>query len=259
MRITPQLIANSLSYINPIGDRELDLRGHQIPQIENMGLTGDYNTCIDFTDNEIVRIANFPLNPRLSTLIFSRNRITYIDPKVTKAIPNLHAIILAQNNIRKLGDLEPLAQFPLLDTLVVVDNPVAADKNYRLYLIWRLRSLRFLDYQRIRDNERVLARQKFGPTVEKPTAQAKAIMTDVSDAPEGNTFEVGAGIPDAGDKVETFKVDLTPEERQKIAAMARQAKDISEINRLEQVLNEGKIPRELLEDLRGSKEVELRP
>jgi hypothetical protein len=56
MRLTADLITNSLSYINPLLERELDLRGaffispvtvaanppagHKIPAIENLGVAG---------------------------------------------------------------------------------------------------------------------------------------------------------------------------------------------------------------------------
>jgi len=39
MRLTAELVAQSSSFINPLKQRELDLRGHQIPTIENLGVT----------------------------------------------------------------------------------------------------------------------------------------------------------------------------------------------------------------------------
>jgi U2 small nuclear ribonucleoprotein A' len=38
MRLTTDLIHSSLSYLNPLKERELDLRGHKIPAIENLGV-----------------------------------------------------------------------------------------------------------------------------------------------------------------------------------------------------------------------------
>ncbi|PQE26293.1 U2 small nuclear ribonucleo A protein [Rutstroemia sp. NJR-2017a BBW] len=40
MRLTAELIQNSLSYLNPLKERELDLRGHKIPAVENLGVAG---------------------------------------------------------------------------------------------------------------------------------------------------------------------------------------------------------------------------
>lgn len=38
MRLTAELIHDSLSYLNPLKERELDLRGHKIPAVENLGV-----------------------------------------------------------------------------------------------------------------------------------------------------------------------------------------------------------------------------
>lgn len=37
MKLTPELIAHSKSALNPLKERQLDLRGLQIPAIENLG------------------------------------------------------------------------------------------------------------------------------------------------------------------------------------------------------------------------------
>jgi len=39
MRLTPELVHQSPQFLNPVGDRELDLRGHKIAVIENLGVT----------------------------------------------------------------------------------------------------------------------------------------------------------------------------------------------------------------------------
>lgn len=39
VRLTTELVAKAPSYINPVKDRELDLRGNRIPQIENLGVS----------------------------------------------------------------------------------------------------------------------------------------------------------------------------------------------------------------------------
>ena len=71
VKLTVDLIEGAGQYINPIRDRELDLRldfpfftqlqctvslycrGYKIPVIENLGTTMDQFDCIDFSDNEI--------------------------------------------------------------------------------------------------------------------------------------------------------------------------------------------------------------
>src|ERR1700738_1534280 len=39
VRLTTEVVAKAPSYINPIKDRELDLRGNRIPAIENLAVS----------------------------------------------------------------------------------------------------------------------------------------------------------------------------------------------------------------------------
>ena len=71
MRLTPDVLLNAFARVNPCNERELDLRGLKIPVIENLGTTQDQYDVIDFTDNEIKRVDNFPRFVRLSTLLLS--------------------------------------------------------------------------------------------------------------------------------------------------------------------------------------------
>ncbi|KAL8938529.1 MAG: hypothetical protein Q9211_003162 [Gyalolechia sp. 1 TL-2023] len=123
MRLTAELIQNSLSYLNPLKERELDLRGHKIPAIENLGVAKDHD-AIDFTDNDINSLSNFPLSPRLHTLLLGRNRVNSIQPTISKSIPNLTTLILTSNNIAELADVDALRHFPRLIHLSLLENPV---------------------------------------------------------------------------------------------------------------------------------------
>ena len=80
--------------------------------------------AIDFTDNDIAAISNFPLSPRLQTLLLTRNRITQIQPNLANSIPNLTTLVLTSNNIAELADLDPLRRFPKLTFLTLIENPV---------------------------------------------------------------------------------------------------------------------------------------
>ncbi|KAK7704865.1 U2 snRNP complex subunit [Diaporthe eres] len=107
VRLTADLIQNSLSYLNPLNERELDLRD-----------------AIDFTDNDIQILGNFPLSPRIQTLLLARNRISTIQPNLPNAIPNLKNLVLASNQVAELSDLDVLGKFARLTHLVLADNPV---------------------------------------------------------------------------------------------------------------------------------------
>ncbi len=80
--------------------------------------------AIDFTDNDIHILANFPLSPRLRTLLLARNRINSIQPSLPNNIPNLTTLILTSNNFSELSDLDTLGKFGRLCTLSLLENPV---------------------------------------------------------------------------------------------------------------------------------------
>ncbi len=48
---------------------------YKIPLIENLGATLDQFDTIDFSNNEIRRVDNFPYLPRIKHLQFNNNRI----------------------------------------------------------------------------------------------------------------------------------------------------------------------------------------
>ncbi|GCB19362.1 U2 small nuclear ribonucleoprotein A' [Aspergillus awamori] len=249
MRLTVELIQNSLSYINPLKDRELDLRGHKIPAIENLGIakvTSSHHLislleCLRgiIYDNDITSLGNFPFFPRLRTLLLARNRVKQIQPTISTSVPNLSALVLTANNMNELADLDPLRNLAQLTHLVLLENPVTRKEHYRYYVIWRIPSVRFLDYQKVKDTEREKATELFG-TAEEPSALASKIMGIKS-----RTFDVpsGAGGADRGAPADkAVRVKLTEKERKRVEKMIREAKSLQEISRLEKELNEGRIP-----------------
>lgn len=80
--------------------------------------------AIDFTDNDIQILGNFPLSLRIQTLLLARNRISTIQPNLPNAIPNLKNLVLASNQVAELSDLDVLGKFARLTHLVLADNPV---------------------------------------------------------------------------------------------------------------------------------------
>ncbi|KAL2120926.1 hypothetical protein VTJ04DRAFT_4953 [Mycothermus thermophilus] len=234
MRLTPELIQNSLSYLNPLKERELDLRGHRIPAIENLGVAGPHD-AIDLTDNDIQVLGNLPLSPRLRTLLLAHNRISAIHPNVPNAAPNLRNLVLTGNNLAELADLDVLGRLPRLTHLVLLDNPY-----YRYWVLWRCPQVRFLDFQKVKDAERQKARELFG-SADAPTELASRIMGiksktfDASAAPNG-----GSAGQQPSSKLSRLK--LTDKERKKLQEMIKKADSLEEIIRLEKALNEGRLP-----------------
>ncbi|KAI9197220.1 leucine-rich repeat-domain-containing protein [Polychytrium aggregatum] len=228
-KLNYDLLSAASSFLNAVKDRELDLRAYKISKIENLSITKDQNDTIDLSDNDLRKIENIPYMTRLKSLFLSNNRISRIDLDVPKNLPNVHTLILTNNQLQELGDLDPLADFAHLETLSLIDNPVALKKYYRLYLIHKCKALRILDFQRIKDVERAEARRVFGG------ADGSRLLNSISTK---STFEPG----------QLEKKDLkayqgpTPEEAQKIRESIKNASTLDEINRLERLLRGGVVP-----------------
>ncbi|CAK7227855.1 U2 snRNP complex subunit [Sporothrix bragantina] len=251
MRLTADLINGSLSYLNPLKERELDLRGNRIVAIENLGAAGPQD-AIDLTDNDIQVLGNFPLTPRLRTLLLARNRIAAIQPGLADALPNLSSLALASNQLTELADLDPLARFGRLTHLVLLDNPVTKRERYRYWVIWRCPTVRFLDFQKVKDAERSKAEELFG-THTLPTELAKKIMSVKS-----KKFDVVSGLARSGGAAnggaasasssnapppsKLSRIKLSEGERKRLQERIRTATSLDEIARLEKELAEGRLP-----------------
>ncbi|KAI1431883.1 L domain-like protein [Xylaria sp. CBS 124048] len=241
MRLTAELLQSSPSWLNALKERELNLRGHRIPAIENLGVAGPQD-AIDLVDNDIQVLGNFPLSPRIRTLLLARNRVASIQPTLATSIPNLTNLQLESNNMVELADLDPLSSFARLTHLVLRDNPVTKKENYRYWVLWRCPSVRFLDYVKVKDAERQHAKGLFG-TTESPTDLAKAIMNvksrivDTSSA----SLDSSAAAPSTL-SVRVSRIKLTEKERKRLQDMIKRATSLDEITRLETMLKEGRLP-----------------
>ena len=85
---------------------------------------GQDQDAIDFTDNDISSLGNFPFFPRLHTLLLARNRVRQIQSNISNSIPSLSTLVLTANNIAELADLDPLRGLTKLTHLVLLENPV---------------------------------------------------------------------------------------------------------------------------------------
>ncbi|KIM48335.1 hypothetical protein M413DRAFT_440058 [Hebeloma cylindrosporum] len=240
MKLTPELLAQASSQLNPIKERQLDLRGYKIPAIENLGVTRDQHDAIDFTDNAILTLGNLPLLKRLQTLLLANNRIQNISPSIYLSVPNLRTLVLTNNNISELGDLEPLKELKHLQYLTLLGNPVTEKKWYREWLAWRVPGLRVIDFQRIRDKERAHAKSIFVTAEGLPTALADTISTTVS----ANTTKTVLTIDEpkaapTGGKAGRL---MSKEDQAKVRAAIGKATSIEEVRRLERSLREGYVP-----------------
>ncbi|CAH8431921.1 unnamed protein product [Schistosoma turkestanicum] len=161
VRITSEIVENAPQFTNAIKDRELNLKSYKFPAIENMGCTLDQFDTIDLSDNEIRKLDGFPVLKRLKSLILTNNKIARIAEDLGQHLPNLLTLILTSNYLSDLKDLDPLSSCEKLNFLSLLHCPVTMRANYRLYVISRVASLRFLDYRRVTQAERKLARSMF--------------------------------------------------------------------------------------------------
>ncbi|KAH0838486.1 L domain-like protein [Lanmaoa asiatica] len=241
VKLTPELLAQAPSAINPVRERQLDLRGYKIPTIENLGVTKaciDQHDAIDLTDNSITALGNLPLLKRLRTLLLANNRVSSISPSINLSVPNLTTLVLTANSISELGDLEPLKELKNLKYLSLVGNPVREKKWYREWLAWRIPSLRVLDFQRIRDKERQTGKSLFLTAEGLPTALATTISTTISSTKVAITIDEPKPVPLAGKAGRL----MSKEEAERVKQAIAKATSIEEIRRLERSLKEGYLP-----------------
>ena len=131
MRLTAELVQQAEQRTNPLGDRELLLRGYGIPMLENLSVTRDMYDCIDLSDNRITTLSNFPRLLRCHTLLLGDNLIDHVDAtNVSRNAPSLKALVLTNNKIQGLHEIENLGKAcPNLDFLILTGNPVCRKLN----------------------------------------------------------------------------------------------------------------------------------
>ncbi|KAK4436729.1 U2 small nuclear ribonucleoprotein A' [Sesamum alatum] len=238
VRLTADLIWKSPHFFNAIRERELDLRGNKIAVIENIGATEDQFDTIDLSDNEIVKLENFPHLNRLGTLLMNNNRITRINPNLGEYLPKLHTLVLTNNRLTNLVEIDPLASLPKLQFLSLLDNNITKKPNYRLYVIHKLKSLRVLDFRKVKQKERVEAKNLFA----SEEAEEEVIRESAK------TFVPG-DIPSTQDVTKEEQAPKpaapTPEQILAIKAAIVNSQTLEEVARLEQALKSGQLPADL--------------
>jgi len=222
MRLTPEVITAAPSYINPLKERELGLRGLKIEAIENLGVTKDEFQVIDFSDNDLAKLENFPLMKNLVTILANNNRISRIAEGLGAFLPQLNNLILTNNKIAQLETIDALTSLPRLYTLSLLGNPVTRLPNYRQYAIYKLPRLQVLDFAKIKPKEREAAKKLFAAAA--ADAKAPSTTSSSSSAPSS------APAP------------LTAEQRKQLEAAILNATSSEELAALEKQLAAGVVP-----------------
>uniref|UniRef100_A0A0V0GBQ2 Probable U2 small nuclear ribonucleoprotein A' n=1 Tax=Triatoma dimidiata TaxID=72491 RepID=A0A0V0GBQ2_TRIDM len=235
VKLTPELIQQALQYINPIRDRELDLRGYKIPVIENLGATLDQFDTIDLSDNDIRKLDGFPLLKRLKSVLLNNNRIVRISDQLGTCLPNLDTLILTGNMIQDLTDIDPLTSLPKLVSLSLMHCPVVTKPHYREYVAFKLPNLRLLDFRKIRQKEKeeaiTLFKSKKGRELQREIVSKK-----------GKTFVPGGALPKGTPQKGSVKKQPTgpsKDELWKIRQAISRATSLEEVERLNRMLQSG--------------------
>lgn len=186
VRLTADFLLRAENYLNPLLERELNLRGFKIGALENLAVLQDQFDVIDFTDNEIRILDNFPRMKRLSSLMVAGNYISRIG-KIGDNLPSLSLLNLSNNKISQLSEIEKLSSCKALQHLSLLENAVTMAPNYRLFAIHRLPTLKSLDFRRVTRTEVEQARVFFasheGMEMLSVLARESGSSNAVSEAP----------------------------------------------------------------------------
>ncbi|KDE08621.1 hypothetical protein MVLG_01083 [Microbotryum lychnidis-dioicae p1A1 Lamole] len=273
MRLDAELIQRTPTYLNPLKDRELDLRGHNIAAIENLGVTKDGIDSLDLTDNSITSLSNFPLLRRLQHVHISNNPIRTLSPSITTSLPNLRSLVIRNGGLptealASVGSV--LARCRKLEMLVLKGNPLEQAQYYKEWIVFSCKGLRSLDFERVKQQDRTRALSLFQtasgqPTPLQSTFLDAAASNSAASAPSlvrtnGTTTEGAAKTFEPG--VEALVVTntknagrlLTKEEKDRVRTAIERAESVDEIRRLQRMLAQGFVPTEKdLKDLQRKK------
>ena len=90
---------------------------------------------------------------RLTTIIINNNYVAKIG-NVGENVPNMKCLVLTNNRIIHLSEIDNISSFKKLEHLSLLENPVTIKQNYRDYIIYKIPSLKSLDFKKISMKER---------------------------------------------------------------------------------------------------------
>jgi len=109
---------------------------------------------IDFSDNDIKRLDNFPVMNRLSALLLHNNSVSRVSAVLGANLPKLNAIMLTNNKIANISEIDHLSSVAKLESLCLLDNPIVNKSHYRVYAIYKIPTLKWLDFKKVTQTER---------------------------------------------------------------------------------------------------------
>merc|ERR1711920_1061413 len=148
----------------------------------------------------------------MGVLMLMNNRISRIAEDAFEPLPNLMSVCLTGNKLEKLVDLEPLTKLKTLERLSLLDNPVTKVKHYRPYMISKCsKTLRILDFNRIKDKERKAAGLLFAGGRGKKLLEEIAPARVIGEAPNAKAEVAKTGpSPEIIERIKQASLKLIP-------------------------------------------------
>ena len=217
--------------MNPTGQYTLAIRGYKLNQIENLGVTRDVYSCIDLSDNEIRALKNFDNLKELETIFLNSNLINKIEKLNLKKLKSLY---LSDNRINSFSSLIAVRDSPGIERLSLLNNPVTENENYKKFILSLLPNLKFLDFQKIIESDRIAARE-FAKSEEGK--KLLAVEVEREEDAEGPIEK------------EPKRVKMDDAMMRRVKEALINAEDLELVNRLEKVLESGNVTDEILKEL----------
>ncbi|XP_060739295.1 centriolin isoform X2 [Tachysurus vachellii] len=138
----------------------LNLSNNTIEKIEKLEKLHQVRE-LHLSNNRIRKIEGLEQMANLQILNLANNSIEHVPLWMGKKLRSLQKLNLQKNKIFSLHELAKLKHLKSLTELMLAENPVSDLPHYRLFIVFHLRSLQFLDGQPISEQEREKAHQRF--------------------------------------------------------------------------------------------------
>ncbi|XP_039911852.1 leucine-rich repeat-containing protein 23 [Hirundo rustica] len=129
----------------------LELRGNQIKTTAGLGVPKLKQLYL--AKNTICSLEGLEEFEQLETLHLRDNKLEALDG-FCDSMKCLQYLNLRNNGIKSFQEVEKLQVLPMLQALVLMDNPCAEEPNYRLEVLSRLSQLQRLDKESVEEEER---------------------------------------------------------------------------------------------------------
>ncbi|OUM63150.1 hypothetical protein PIROE2DRAFT_10366, partial [Piromyces sp. E2] len=133
--------------------------------------------------NEITKLENLEQLTELEKLHLRENKISNLDG-FTEDLKMLSEINLRANEIENFEEIDKLKCLPNLKRVVLQENPIASDNNYRVEIVMRLPNLKTLDKDEV-TSEDIEAAEEYKQELEERKRQEELEKENEENGEEG--------------------------------------------------------------------------